>query len=42
MLHVIKLLKEEDDKTYGDLYLINLQNGLNKPIIYGKRKSDKN
>ena len=34
MLHVIKLLKEEDDKTYGDLYLINLQNGLNKPIIY--------
>ena len=34
MLHVIKLLKEEDDKTYGDLYLINLQNGLNKPIVY--------
>lgn len=34
MLHVIKLLKEEDDKTYGDLYLINLQNGLNKPIAF--------
>ena len=34
MLHVIKLLKEEDDKTYGDLYLINLQNGLDKPIVY--------
>lgn len=34
MIHVIKLLKEEDDKTYGDLYLINLQNGLNKPIVY--------
>ena len=34
MLHVIKLLKEEDDKTYGDLYLINLQNGLEKPIVY--------
>ena len=34
MLHVIKLLKEEDYKTYGDLYLINLQNGLNKPIVY--------
>ena len=32
MLHVIKLLKEEDDKKYGDLYLINLQNGLEKPI----------
>ena len=34
MLHVIKLLKEEDDKKYGDLYLINLQNGLEKPIVY--------
>ena len=34
MLHVIKLLKEEDDKTYGDLYLINLQNGVDKPIAY--------
>ena len=34
MLHVIKLLKEEDDKTYGDLYLINLQNGLDKTIVY--------
>ena len=34
MLHVIKLLKDEDDKKYGDLYLINLQNGLDKPIAY--------
>ena len=34
MLHVIKLLKDEDDKKYGDLYLINLQNGLEKPIAY--------
>ena len=34
MLHVIKLLKEEDDKKYGDLYLINLQNGLTIPIAY--------
>ena len=34
MLHVIKLLKEEDDKKYGDLYLINLQNGLDKPIAF--------
>ena len=34
MLHVIKLLKEEDDKKYSDLYLINLQNGLNIPIAY--------
>ena len=34
MLHVIKILKEEDDKKYGDLYLINLQNGLNTPIAY--------
>ena len=34
MLHVIKLVKEEDDKTYGDLYLINLQNGINKPIAF--------
>ena len=34
MLHVIKLLKEDDDKKYGDLYLINLQNGLDKPIAY--------
>ena len=34
MLHVIKLLKEEDDKKYGDLYLINLQNSLEKPIVY--------
>ena len=34
MLHVIKLLKEEDDKKYGDLYLINLENGLNIPIAY--------
>ena len=34
MLHVIKLLKDEDDKKYGDLYLINLQNGLEKPIVY--------
>ena len=34
MLHVIKLLKEEDDKKYGDLYLINLQNGLEKPIAF--------
>lgn len=34
MLHVIKLLKEEDDKKYGDLYLINLQNALEKPIVY--------
>ena len=34
MIHVIKLLKEEDEKTYGDLYLINLQNGLDKPIVY--------
>ena len=34
MLHVIKLLKEEDDKKFGDLYLINLQNGLDKPIAY--------
>ena len=33
MLHVIKLLKDEDDKKYGDLYLINLQNG-NIPIAY--------
>ena len=34
MLHIIKLLKEEDDKKYGDLYLINLQNGLDKPIAF--------
>ena len=34
MLHVIKLLKEEDDKKYGELYLINLQNALEKPIVY--------
>ena len=34
MLHVIKILKEEDDKKYGDLYLINLQNGLEKPIVF--------
>ena len=34
MIHVIKLLKEEDDKKYGDLYLINLQNGLDKPIVF--------
>ena len=34
MLHVIKLLKEEDDKKFGDLYLINLQNGLTIPIAY--------
>ena len=34
MLHVIKLLKDEDDKKYGDLYLINLENGLNIPIAY--------
>ena len=34
MLHVIKLLKDEDDKKFGDLYLINLQNGLEKPIVY--------
>ena len=34
MLHVIKLLKDEDDKKYGDLYLINLQNGLDIPIAY--------
>ena len=34
MLHVIKLLKEEDDKKYGDLYLINLQNGVDKPIVF--------
>ena len=34
MLHIIKLLKEEDDKKYGDLYLINLENGLNIPIAY--------
>ena len=34
MLHVIKLLKEEDDKKFGDLYLINLENGLNIPIAY--------
>ena len=34
MLHVIKLLKDEDDKKFGDLYLINLQNGLDKPIAY--------
>ena len=34
MLHVIKLLKEEDDKKYGDSYLINLQNALDKPIAF--------
>ena len=34
MLHVIKLLKDEDDKKFGDLYLINLQNGLTIPIAY--------
>ena len=34
MLHVIKLLKDEDEKKFGDLYLINLQNGLDKPIAY--------
>ena len=34
MLHIIKLLKKEDDKKYGDLYLINLENGLNIPIAY--------
>ena len=34
MLHIIKLLKDEDDKKFGDLYLINLQNGLDKPIAY--------
>ena len=34
MLHVIKSLKEEDDKKYGDLYLINLQNGLDEPIAF--------
>ena len=34
MLHVIKLI-EEADKKYGDLYLINLQNGFNNiPIAY--------
>ena len=34
MLHVIKLLKEEEDKKYGDLYLINLQNTLDKTLVY--------
>lgn len=34
MLHVIKLLKEEENEKYGDLYLINLQNGLEKPFVY--------
>ena len=34
MLHVIKLLKEEDDKKYGDLDLINLRNAREKPIVY--------
>ena len=34
MLHVIKLLKEEEYKKYGELYLINLQNALEKPIVY--------
>ena len=34
MLHVIKLLKDEDDKKDGDLYIINLQNGVDKPIAY--------
>ena len=34
MLHVIKLLKEEEDKKYGDLYLINLQNALDKTLVY--------
>ena len=33
MLHVIKLI-EEADKKYGDLYLINLQNGIDKPIAF--------
>ena len=34
MLHVIKLLKEEDDKKYGELYLINIQKTLEKAIVY--------
>ena len=34
MLHVIKLLKEEENEKYGDLYLINLQSAINNPIVY--------
>ena len=34
MLHVIKLLKEEENEKYGDLYLINLQNALDKTLVY--------
>lgn len=35
MLHVIRLIKENDNETYGDCYLINLQNtGIDKPIVF--------
>ena len=34
MLHVIKLLKEEENEKYGDLYLINLHCAINNPFVY--------
>lgn len=35
MLHVIRLVNENDNETYGDLYLINLQRtGIDKPIVF--------
>lgn len=35
MLHVIRLVKENDNETYGDLYLINIQRtSIDKPIVF--------
>ena len=34
MLHVIKFLNADDNEKYGEAYLINIQNGVNIPIVY--------
>ena len=34
MLQVIKFINAADDEKYGDSYLINIQSGVNEPVVY--------
>ena len=34
MLQIIKFKSADDIEKYGDLYLINMENGLNEPMVY--------
>lgn len=34
MIQVIKFTKTDDIEKYGDSYLVNMQNGVDEPMVY--------